>query len=201
MTLYSNDLKHLSINNVDITYENESNEDIAKLIDDINEFRGFFDNIAVTNYQEPFSIKIMPSVWALTSSFNVDSKVGAVYTNSSAYMQPLVNLKSRNKYRKTLFIEYAHYFIDLVTDKNCPLWLNEGLSYYLWLLYSGERGITTVEKMNIEDLKLFSTYMNRPEKMKIYYSSVVLFLNNILRDENDIGAFLLKLKDSDFKYE
>lgn len=189
------------MNNVDITYENETDEDILTLIYDISEFRSFFDNITIVNYQEPFSIKIMPSVWALTSSFNVDSNVGAVYVNSSAYLQPLVNLRGRNKYRKTLFIEYAHYFIDSVTDKNCPLWLNEGLSYYFWLLYSGERGITTEEKMSIEELKLFSTYMNRPEKMKVYYSSVILFLNNVLKDEKEIGKFLLQLRDRDFNYE
>lgn len=181
---------------VDITYSRETKQEIDKFAYDLEIVESFFVDIFNKRISEPFSVSIMDSVWELTSTFNTDSSVGAVYIDSQTFFQPLYNLKRKNKYMKTLFTEYAHYYIDYITNYRCPPWLNEGISYYYWLLYSGESPIKGDYIEGIDYLKNFSSYMNNKENMNNYYHSVIIFLNDLFINGNDISDFVLLLNDS-----
>lgn len=181
-----------------MTYYGESNKAIEGFVRDIEIIDSFFYENFNIPINQPFSVTIMPSVWDFTSKFGVSSRVGAIYFDSQAYFQPLLNLKSKERYKKTLFTEYSHFYIDIITDFNCPPWLNEGLSYYYWLLYSGESQIKTENILDIRELKDFSLMMNDPDKMRDYYSSIMIFFNELFKNGKNINDFVLLLKDNSF---
>ncbi len=185
---------------VDISYYVESEEEIIKFVDDILEVESFFLDIFKIRCNYPLSITIEPSVYEFTSRFNLDSKIGALYFDSHAFFQPLNNLKRKGKYRKTLFTEYAHYYIDYITEENCQPWLNEGLSYYYWLIYSNENLIQGIYQADISFLEDFSAYMNDTQKIIDYYYTFTTYLNNLFNEKGgDINSFVLLLRDNDFE--
>lgn len=198
VTCFSLDAKYYGDSRVDITYYKESQYEINSLLNDIDIIEIFFKDNLNVHPDRPFSLTILPSVWDLTSRFNVNEKVGAIYIDNHAFFQPLVNLKSKKYYFKTLFTEYGHYYIDRVTNNNCPPWLNEGLTYYYWLIFSGESSIKTKMNLELPELKGFSNMMHSPEMMREYYSSIVILLDSIFKESDDINRLVLLLKDYSF---
>ena len=176
---------------ISATYYIEDLEEIKTLSKMVQEYAIYFNNLFLFRLQEPLSITVMPSVYALTSTFNVDSKVGALWVDNSSFFQPLSILKKVGKYNKTVFTEYSHFFFDSYTET--PNWFKEGLSYYLWLNYSGESPIKGERKNGLEYLEKFSDYMGSETEMNNFYYNFLIYMDQLLIKYQSLDNILKSL--------
>ncbi len=187
---FSVEAKYYVDYNIDVTFYNEDIEDIIELSTDIKQLNEYFTSIFLYRLQEPISITIMPSVWDLTSTFAVSKKVGAVWVNNSSFFQPINVIKKMGKYNKTCFTEFSHFYINSFTSGKCESWFIEGLSYYLWINYSGESSIKAKRVFDPSFLKEFSSYMDDEEQMRNFYYNFLIYMDQILLEDSDLKSIL-----------
>lgn len=184
-----------------VTFNIESHEEIGELANKIESLNHFLTGLFNYNINDKFSVVILPSVWHLTDRFGVNSLIGAVWVDDISFFQPLKNLKSMGKYEKTLFTEYSHHYVYSLSAGNIPYWFLEGISYILWLQYSGEKPFSGEEDYRITELKDFSTYMDEPAKLKNFYSSFFKFYSRNFNSNKELGEFISGLRYKEFEIE
>ncbi len=172
---------------------------IEKLIDIINKAEDFFINKFDYVPKAKLDFFIFNTVNEMMESLKIPSWIGAYFNNNYVYLQPVEILEKKNILEKIIFIEYSHYYINDISNNNCPLWLNEMLSSFYSMQFLNEnktynKDIKIIKKFSelTDNKKIFKDY----EFSRSFYYSSELFINflNNKYYQNFFDMILLKLK-------
>lgn len=110
--------------------ESEIQEVISLFIKSRKELAGIFH----LEFERDSAITIYGTVLDFIQNTDSPGWLGARFLNDEFHLQPVRILKEKGLLKTTIYHESAHYYMNRMTNENCPLWLNEGFAVY----FSGE---------------------------------------------------------------
>jgi|GEM_PF-4697871 len=146
--------------------------EIDKIIIEIDKIEKYFSDIFDYIPLNSIDIIIFDDIYSMTDTFKIPYWIGGYYIDNKIFLQPIRILIKKNVLSKVLFIEYTHYFIDSLTDNNCPGWFNEMLSYYYYALYAGDKVFENDFKAvfyKFDDFCNLKKNINDFDKIKAFY--------------------------------
>jgi len=173
----------------EIRFENSGNaEEHDQILKELDQSSQFLKRLFHYQPKEIFEIKVAENL----SSYQEQGFplwLGGFYAQQSAFIQPVKVLINKSVFKKTIFIEYAHFFIDSYSRERCPDWLNEMLSLYFYYQYVS---LTVPFEPKNQRLCQFKDFKNLQKNLKEHSLSEAFFKNSLL------FAFFIEKKNGGF---
>jgi len=146
--------------------------------------------------REQFTLRVAKSLQSY-QTMGLPLWLGGYYENKNAIIQPIEVLKGKEALRKTLFIEFAHFFINSFSQDHCPAWLNEMLSYYYYYQFAN---LTFPYLKKNEKLAHFKDFEKLEQALKNHLLARAFFNNALIfavymEQKKGQGFWLKILKD------